>query len=166
MIWLFFIFLSNFKSLLVTSVISSYILQNWSHFYFRTQIFKLFWFLGTPSLFVLHRYIGQYHMEINREVINTYLTFNVTFNFMTPFLWMGFNCLKAKVTLRRQKFPEILGTHFIDLGRMKGWVKLGATQWFWTRGFWNENPARIISDNVTIPLELFWFWSNLITLYT
>ena len=26
------------------------------------------------------------------------------------------------------KFPEILGTHFIDLGRMKGWVDLGATQ--------------------------------------
>ena len=29
------------------------------------------------------------------------------------------------------KFPEILGTHFIDLRRMKGWVSLGATQWFW-----------------------------------
>ena len=26
------------------------------------------------------------------------------------------------------KFPEIPGTHFIDLGRMKGWVDLGATQ--------------------------------------
>ena len=33
-----------------------------------------------------------------------------------PFLWMGFNCLKATAT-------------FIDLGRMKGWVDLGATQW-------------------------------------
>ena len=29
------------------------------------------------------------------------------------------------------QFPEIPGTHFIDLGRMKGWVDLGATQWFW-----------------------------------
>ena len=28
------------------------------------------------------------------------------------------------------KFPEIPGTHFIYLGRMKGWVDLGATQWF------------------------------------
>ena len=41
-----------------------------------------------------------------------------------PFLWMGFNCLKAGATLRRQfafttKFPEIPGTHFIDLERMK-----------------------------------------------
>ena len=28
------------------------------------------------------------------------------------------------------KFPEIPGIHFIDLGRMKGCVDLGATQWF------------------------------------
>ena len=38
-----------------------------------------------------------------------------------PFLWMGFNCLKARATSRRQftfyhKFPEAPGTHFIDLG--------------------------------------------------
>ena len=42
-----------------------------------------------------------------------------------PFLWMGFNCLKATATsggslLFTTKFPEIPGTHFIDLGRMKG----------------------------------------------
>ena len=30
-------------------------------------------------------------------------------------------------------FPDIPGTHFIDLGKMKGWVDLGVTQWFWTR---------------------------------
>ena len=34
------------------------------------------------------------------------------------------------------KFPEIPGTHFIDLGRMKVWVDLGATQWFWTQDTW------------------------------
>ena len=28
------------------------------------------------------------------------------------------------------KFPGILGTHFIDLGRMKCWVDPGATHWF------------------------------------
>ena len=28
------------------------------------------------------------------------------------------------------KFLEIPGNHFIDLGRMKGGVDLGATQWF------------------------------------
>ena len=41
-----------------------------------------------------------------------------------PFLWMGFNCLKATESLRGGslpftiKFPEIPGTHLIDLGRM------------------------------------------------
>ena len=28
------------------------------------------------------------------------------------------------------KFPETPGTHFINLGRMKGWVDVGATHWF------------------------------------
>ena len=39
------------------------------------------------------------------------------------------------------KFPEIFGSHLIDLGRMKGWVDLGATQWFQTRDPWIGNPA-------------------------
>ena len=29
--------------------------------------------------------------------------------------------------------PEIPGTHFIDLGRLKDWVDLEATKWFSTR---------------------------------
>ena len=43
-----------------------------------------------------------------------------------PFLWMGFNCLKAVESLRGSSLlftansPEIPGTHIIDLGRMKG----------------------------------------------
>ena len=46
---------------------------------------------------------------------------------------MGFNCLKARATVRRQftfttKIPEIPGTHFIDLGRMKDCIDLGATR--------------------------------------
>ena len=36
--------------------------------------------------------------------------------------WIGFNCLKARATSRRQftfytKFPEIPGTHFDNLGK-------------------------------------------------
>ena len=64
-----------------------------------------------------------------------------------PFLWMKFDCLKVTEQLRRgsllftTKFPESPGTHLIDLGRMKGWFDLGATQWFWTREPWIENPA-------------------------
>ena len=42
-----------------------------------------------------------------------------------PYLWMGFNCFKARATLRRSlfyntKFPGISGPDFINLGRMKG----------------------------------------------
>ena len=42
-----------------------------------------------------------------------------------PFLWMGFNCLKATEPIRGgsllfiTKFPETRGTHFIGLGKMK-----------------------------------------------
>ena len=39
------------------------------------------------------------------------------------------------------KFPEIPGTHFIDLARMTAWVELGATQWHWKRDSWIGNPA-------------------------
>ena len=43
-----------------------------------------------------------------------------------PFLWMGFNCAKATEPLHGHslllttKSPGSPGTHFIDLGRMKG----------------------------------------------
>ena len=45
---------------------------------------------------------------------------------------MGFNCLKARATSggSSTKFLEIPGTHFIDFGKIKGWVDLGATKWF------------------------------------
>ena len=53
---------------------------------------------------------------------------------MAPVLWTRFNCLKTTEPLRggslpfTTKFPEIPNTHFINLGRMKGWVDLRATQ--------------------------------------
>ena len=62
-------------------------------------------------------------------------------------LWMGFSCLKAATPLRggslffTTKFPEVPGTHLIDIGRKKGWVDLGATQWFWTQNSWIGNSA-------------------------
>ena len=43
--------------------------------------------------------------------------------------------------LYNTKFPEIPGTHFINLGKMKGQVNLGATQLFWPWDYWNWNPA-------------------------
>ena len=47
---------------------------------------------------------------------------DLTFKTLCPFLWMGFNSLKAAEPLRggslhfTTKFLEIAGTHLIDLG--------------------------------------------------
>ena len=49
--------------------------------------------------------------------------------------------LRGGCLLFTTKFQETPGTQFIDLGRMKGWVNLGATHWFWTRDPWIGNPA-------------------------
>ena len=56
-------------------------------------------------------------------------------NFMAPFHGWGSTAsrlqpLRGGSLLLTTKFPAISGTHFTDLGRMKGWVDLGATQWF------------------------------------
>ena len=47
-----------------------------------------------------------------------------------PFLWMGFNCLIVIEPLRGGDILFLLGTQLMALGRMKGGVDLGATQWF------------------------------------
>ena len=39
------------------------------------------------------------------------------------------------------KFPETRGTNFIDHRKMKYWVDLGATQFFWTWDPLIENPV-------------------------
>ena len=56
--------------------------------------------------------------------------------FMAPFYGWGsttsrLELLQGGSLLYASKFPEIPGTHFIDLGSMKGWFSLGATQWFY-----------------------------------
>ena len=53
-------------------------------------------------------------------------------NFMAPLYGWGSTAsklepLRGGSLLFTTKFPEIPGTHFVDLGRMKD---LGATQWF------------------------------------
>ena len=64
-----------------------------------------------------------------------------------PFLWTGFNCLKSTEPLQGgclrfiTQFREIPGTHLIKLGRMKGWLNLGATRWLSTQGHWIGDPA-------------------------
>ena len=49
--------------------------------------------------------------------------------------------LQGDSLLFTTKSPEILGTHLIDLGKMKCWDDLGATQWFWTQDSWIRNPT-------------------------
>ena len=52
----------------------------------------------------------------------------------------GYRAIQWGSLLFTTKFPEISGSHLIDLGRIKGWVDLGATQKFWTKDFWIANP--------------------------
>ena len=54
-------------------------------------------------------------------------------NFIAPFYGCGSTAsrldpLRGGSLLFTTKFPEFPSTHFIDLGRMKGWVDLGAMQ--------------------------------------
>ena len=54
-------------------------------------------------------------------------------NFMAPFYGWGSTAsrlepLRGGSLLFNTKFPEIPGTHFIDLVRMNGYGELGATQ--------------------------------------
>ena len=65
---------------------------------------------------------------------------------MAPFYGWGSTAsrlepLRGGSLLFTTKFPDIPGTHFIDLRRMKGRVNLGATLWFWTWDPWIANPA-------------------------
>ena len=63
------------------------------------------------------------------------------------FLWMGFNCLKATEPLQGDNLIYTIkslgapGTHQTDLGRIRGWVDLGATWSFWIWDSWIGNPA-------------------------
>ena len=75
----------------------------------------------------------------------------LNFKLYGPFLWRGFNCLKATESLQGDGLlftktpPGDPSIHFIDLGRMKGW----AIQWFWTWEPWIGNPTNSDSE---IPL--------------
>ena len=71
---------------------------------------------------------------------------NTLKNFMAPFY--GWSSTASRLEPLREgsllfttESPEIPGTPFIDLGRMKGWVDLEATQWSWTWDTWIGNPA-------------------------
>ena len=52
--------------------------------------------------------------------------------------------LQGGSLLLTTKSPEISSTHIIYLGRMKDWVGLEASQWFWTGDLWTLNPVRVV----------------------
>ena len=65
----------------------------------------------------------------------------------SPFLLMGFNCLKVIELLRGNSFLftarslGVSGTHSVDHGRMKYKVGLGATECFGNSNPWIDNLA-------------------------
>ena len=61
-------------------------------------------------------------------------------NFMATFYGWSSTASRLQLLLTT-RFPEIPGTRFVNLGRMKGWVDLGATQRFWTLDPWIGNRA-------------------------
>ena len=104
------------------------------------------------AVFQLKSNLDVFHgvVIIYQEIISTFTRFIRKHKkklYGPFFLWLGFTCLKAIQPLQGDsllftiQFPEIPGTRFIDLGRMKGWVDLGTTQWFWTQDSWIGNPA-------------------------
>ena len=93
-------------------------------------------------------YIFHCHVCLN-VCLSTYVWVRIKKKkktFMAPFYGWGITAssletLRGGSLLFSTKSPEIPGTHFIDLGGMKGWVDLEDTQWFWTREPWIGNPA-------------------------
>ena len=68
---------------------------------------------------------------------------------MAPFCGWGSTALRLEPLrggslLFTTKLPEIPGTHFIKLRRMKGWVDVGATQWFFL------NTGRLEWESTTL----------------
>ena len=80
-------------------------------------------------------------MNISKQINETINTYREQFkalikkNFMSPFYGWGSTVsrlvpLRGRSLLFTTKFQDIPGTRCIDLGRMKGLVDLGTTQWF------------------------------------
>ena len=82
--------------------------------------------------------VYQWNLSFSSQMLENFLPiYNCTQDFILlydSFIWIGFICLKAAEPLREDtllfttKSPGLLGTHLIDLGRIKGWVNHGATR--------------------------------------
>ena len=79
--------------------------------------------------------LDQSHVWIVFYIEDLNFPFHIKKTFMASFYERGSTVsmlepLRGGSLLFMTKFPDIPGTHFIDLRRMKGRVNLDATQWF------------------------------------
>ena len=98
-----------------------------------------------PKKRIFSRYNFQYIPTISTKYFISFFTSNIFYisyilylfkkKFVAPFYGWGSTASKLELLrggslLFTTKFPEISGTHFTNLRRMKGRVDLGVTQWF------------------------------------
>ena len=88
--------------------------------------------------------------------------FELNFNFTALFYGWGSTALSLEPLgggslLFTNKFPEISDTNFLDLGRMKAWFSLGATQWFWT---WDPWIVNLISTRLLLKFYIYEHWNQ------
>ena len=87
-----------------------------------TNILVLF-----TNILVLFLILLFVNFTLNEDILIILLLKTSKKNFMAPFYGWGSTAsrlepLRGGSLLFTTKFPEIPGTHFIDLGRMEGWM--------------------------------------------
>ena len=101
--------------------------------------------------------ISEFLSQILQITFSKTLTLLLSFNFLIEKIARHFS---AQLSSAKKLYSHLYGwrstasrleplragsllfsAHFIDLRRINSWVDLGATQWFWARIPWIENPA-------------------------
>ena len=82
----------------------------------------------------------------------------------------GYRATKNRqFTFNNLVLREVHGTHFIDLDRLKRWVDLRATPWFWTYDPWIGNPAPCPPGSYSLTcsalLTPYSLWQNVVKLH-
>ena len=135
---------------LTITMMEVHLSSSWKIYYFQSNIFNLvkhLWWSFFAKIKSLQLY-SQKSSIIDTRLGSKYVCFYLQTFFKNklygPFLWMGFNCLKAAEPLLGDSFlftttsPGVSGTHLIVLVRMKGRGNLGASQWFQIWDPWLE----------------------------
>ena len=119
------------------------------------KYFIVRFFSNSPLKKLIWWFLFLFHLEFKFKKHSNclyrgqwYFDYSLQKNFLTPFYGQGStDCLKYTEPLQGgsllfiTKFWKIPATHLINLGRMKGWLDLGATRWLWTKDHWIRNPA-------------------------